>query len=284
MKLLVDTQKLFYLLKDYYAVTNLRVGVYDLACQEIAAYPVRQSGFCKVIRGVPQGLALCKQCDSAAFEQAHTLKTVYSYRCHAGLTEAVAPILEGGEVIGYIMIGQMRECSDEEAQWQRLAGSFTALGIDVGYLRGAFCKLKSVTPQEIQSYSHILQACAAYIWLDHYVQVQREDLPKKLEQYINQNLSEKLSLQTIAQHLGVGKTTLCSCARENFGVPVGEMILQRRLACAKRLLRETDLPISTVAEQVGVEDYNYFSRIFKARTQLNPREYRKSGDLKQQTR
>lgn len=284
MKLVVDEQKLFYLLKDYHAVTNLRVGVYDLAYQEVAAYPVRQSGFCKVIRGVPQGLALCRQCDKDAFQQAHALKTVYSYRCHAGLTEAVAPILEAGEVIGYIMIGQMRGCSDEEAQWQRLSGSFTALGIDAGYLRGAFCKLKSVTPQEIQSYSHILQACAAYIWLDHYVQVQREDLPKKLEQYINQNLGKKLSLQDISQQLGVGKTKLCNCARESFGVPVGEMILQRRMEHAKQLLRETDVPISAVAEQVGVTDYNYFSRIFKARTGFSPRDYRKSGGLKRPPR
>lgn len=280
MGLVVDRQKLFFLLKDYYTITHLRVGVYDLEYREVAAYPVRHSGFCKVIRGTERGLAQCARCDKAAFERAAVCKEVYSYRCHAGLTEAVAPILDGREVIGYIMIGQMRESSDEEKQWQSLSGSFAALGIDVGFLRSAFARIKSVTPEEIQSCSRILQACAAYIWLDRYVQVRREELPKKLERYLEENLSGRLSLTEIAQQLGVGKTTLCACAKESFGVPVGELIAQRRIERAKRILLETDEPVSAVAEQAGVADYNYFSKLFKARTGMSPRDYRRNGGAK----
>lgn len=38
----------------------------------------------------------------------------------------------------------------------------------------------------------------------------------------------------------------------------------------------TNLPISEVAEQVGINDYNYFSRVFKKLVGISPTRYRKT--------
>lgn len=273
MDLTVDAKALFQLLQDYYAVTRLRVGIYDLHRREVCAFPVRHSGFCKIIRASERGLALCGECDRRAFEQAGQSGEVYIYCCHAGLTEAVAPLRDQNEIIGYMMIGQMRG-ADEEAQWQRLEGSLAALGTDVRYLRGAFHQLRSVTEAEVRSCSHILQACAAYIRQSRFVQARRAELPKKLEQYLEENLAEPLRLNVIAARLGVGKTTLCACARQSFGMTVGELVARRRVERARELLRKSESSIAEVAAQVGVPDYNYFSKLFKAQTGQTPRAWR----------
>ena len=49
-----------------------------------------------------------------------------------------------------------------------------------------------------------------------------------------------------------------------------------RMEQAARLLRETNIKISDVAEKVGIEDARYFSSLFKRCTGTSPSLYRKN--------
>ena len=40
MEIVFDKKRLLPLLRDFHTITGLRVGVFDLACREVAAYPV----------------------------------------------------------------------------------------------------------------------------------------------------------------------------------------------------------------------------------------------------
>jgi len=53
------------------------------------------------------------------------------------------------------------------------------------------------------------------------------------------------------------------------------MIAERRVSAAKTLLMRSDAPISTVAESVGITDYNYFTKIFRSVTGTTPSAFRK---------
>ena len=54
-----------------------------------------------------------------------------------------------------------------------------------------------------------------------------------------------------------------------------EYVNERRLACAERLLRTTDLPVYMICERCGIENYQYFCRRFKQKKGLTPLRYRK---------
>ena len=54
-----------------------------------------------------------------------------------------------------------------------------------------------------------------------------------------------------------------------------DYLLQIRMEAAKRLLSEGSFALGAVAEAVGFDDYNYFSRVFKKRTGYTPTEYKK---------
>ena len=92
---------------------------------------------------------------------------------------------------------------------------------------------------------------------------------QKLEMYIDQHYMEKLSLRQISRDLNMGTTKLCGS--------VTRLISQRRVQAAKRLLVREDMPISSVAEKVGFNDYNYFTKIFKAFEGVTPSAYRKNN-------
>lgn len=274
MEVIFDMERLISFLKDFHETTGLRVGIYNDHFYEVAAYPVNHSGFCKIIRSRDAGIARCKACDHAAFTHAKANHEVYVYRCHAGLTEFIAPIRDHSNVIGYLMIGQMRSEQDSSTEWKRLLLSLGELGLDADYLETAFYSLNSVSEAKIHAYVRIIQTCAYAIWLDNDIRVQKEDAAKNLENYINEHLCECLSIEVLSEKLKIGKTTLCSCAKKSFGMSIGELIRKRRVELAKDLLQRTGEPVSSIAEAVGIADYNYFTKVFKSETGVTPTAYR----------
>ena len=86
----------------------------------------------------------------------------------------------------------------------------------------------------------------------------------------------RITLDKMSRDLGICKTKLCQLASKiSPGQTINHLITQTRMQQAKNLLRNTDKSISEIAEDVGISNYNYFSRIFKKRFGISPREYRK---------
>ena len=93
--------------------------------------------------------------------------------------------------------------------------------------------------------------------------------------FINDNLSIALSLTEVSEHSFVSKSTLVKHFRAELGVSVGEYIGEAVLSEAARLVSGTKLPLSSISERLGFSDQFYFSKKFKGKYGISPREYRK---------
>lgn len=101
-----------------------------------------------------------------------------------------------------------------------------------------------------------------------------EPLLAEVFEVIDRRHTEPLSLRDVAGELGVTPGHLTTVVRRRTGRTVGEWIVERRLAAARGLLAETDLPVAEVARRVGVSDPGYFSRLFGRAHGASPREWR----------
>ena len=81
-------------------------------------------------------------------------------------------------------------------------------------------------------------------------------------------------VQHYAQLLGVTPTHLSRVCRNIAGVPALDILTDRRHFEAKRLLRDSRLPVSEVARQSGFASAAYFTRAFRARAGQSPSEFR----------
>jgi AraC-like DNA-binding protein len=91
---------------------------------------------------------------------------------------------------------------------------------------------------------------------------------------IDRRHAEQLSLRDVARELGMTPGHLTTVVRRRTGRTVQEWIIERRMAEARTLLAETDLPIAEVAGRVGVPDPGYFSRLFSRTHGVSPRKWR----------
>lgn len=96
-----------------------------------------------------------------------------------------------------------------------------------------------------------------------------------IKDYLDEHYMEKISLDFLAEHFYINKFYLTRIFREQFGASVNTYLQQIRITRAKQLLRFTDRTIEDIGTACGIEDANYFSRIFKKIEGVSPGEYRR---------
>jgi AraC family transcriptional activator of pobA len=91
---------------------------------------------------------------------------------------------------------------------------------------------------------------------------------------IDRHLGEPLSLRDVARELSMTPGHLTTVVRRRTGRTVQEWIIERRMAEARSLLAETDMPVGEIARRVGMSDPGYFSRLFRRTHGASPRQWR----------
>ena len=93
--------------------------------------------------------------------------------------------------------------------------------------------------------------------------------------YIQSNY-RTASLTALANQMNLPDYALSKLIKTETGSTFKELLQQKRLHQAARLIRETDLPVSDVITLVGYDNTSYFYRVFREEFGLTPREYRQS--------
>lgn len=80
----------------------------------------------------------------------------------------------------------------------------------------------------------------------------------------------------LAKEHRVSPAYLCKMVRKTMGESCTSILQRKRLAQARWLLRDTDLPVVEVAQAVGYENTGHFYRLFERETGMSPRAYRQA--------
>lgn len=106
-------------------------------------------------------------------------------------------------------------------------------------------------------------------------------LATRFKQLIDRHYLEFGSLQDYAQALHVTDRKLNEAARSATGKTATQLIQERTVLEAKRLLTQSELSVSEIAYRLNFEDPAYFSRFFRRHVQATPGDFRKrfSGPL-----
>lgn len=269
--------KLDSLLCDFYTLTKIRITIFDDNFNELTAYPRLISPFCQIIRRDPAAQACCRRCDQEACAVASHRHMPYIYRCHSGLTEAIAPLYMGNIVVGYLLFGHLFSYPDRKQGWNAIKELCSVYDVDMSALKEACDELPQIDEEYIHSAAHILQAVASYLCMERIACLKQQELPVKIDNYIQKHYTEKIDAKSVSRHFQIGKTYLYEIARENYGMGIAEYIRNLRIKKAQEMLAENpEMRISEVASACGFDDYNYFITVFKKLSGMPPKKYREA--------
>ena len=99
--------------------------------------------------------------------------------------------------------------------------------------------------------------------------------------YIEENYRDG-SLSALAEELNQPVYALSKLIKSETGCTFKELLQQKRLRRAARLIRETDLPVSSIITAVGYDNTSFFYRVFRSEYGLTPKEYRAKNGVEKE--
>ncbi len=96
----------------------------------------------------------------------------------------------------------------------------------------------------------------------------------EVKKYIQEHMVDNITVTGIAEALHFNPQYLMRAFKSKTDMSIVEYITKARLDTAKKILKDTPLPIKIVASMVGYGDYAYFTRVFRKETGVSPSRYR----------
>ncbi|SEM79811.1 response regulator [Paenibacillus sp. OV219] len=130
----------------------------------------------------------------------------------------------------------------------------------------SYVQLKGETRAIINRLSHTAAALEGEM---------ESDLLLTLKRYIKEHAHEELSLERIAAHVDRNPFYVSKLFKEYFGMNYIDYLTECRVETAKHLMQETDKSLKEITFDIGYNDPNYFSRVFRKIVGSTPTDYRK---------
>ena len=131
---------------------------------------------------------------------------------------------------------------------------------------------ESATATAMLILTHLCRA--AHSGEAHHSQAEQPTLLTSFIEYIENNLSESLTLNSIAAHFYISRSAVSKFFREEMDTSFHRFLTQRRLILAKQLISGGE-GLERVAQLCGFTDYSVFYKAFKKEYGLSPREFAK---------
>lgn len=97
-----------------------------------------------------------------------------------------------------------------------------------------------------------------------------------LMQYLQNHISENLSLADICNNCAISLSTLKRVCQSHCGMTPMSYFISLKIDTAKAMIRDTDLNFTQISEKLGFSTVHYFSKLFKDRVGVSPSKYAKS--------
>jgi transcriptional regulator of acetoin/glycerol metabolism/AraC-like DNA-binding protein len=99
---------------------------------------------------------------------------------------------------------------------------------------------------------------------------------RRVTEYIDSHLSEDVALETLAAHAGLSTYHFARAFKQSVGMPPHRYLLQQRVKRAAELLKQSEQPLTAIAQSLGFADQSHFSRSFHWLMGMAPSEFRRT--------
>ena len=264
-----NLKKLEEALYDFYCVTGVSITFYNVDFSPIKQKGTQPARYCSYITQSERGAAACSRSTIDLLRLCRQQGQPVRHVCDAGLVDIAVPVLYAGNILGYLMLGQIRrqEAFPDVHIWP---------GLDRAELESRYRELPCHGEETITAIMHIAVMLTKYILLENMIRPRANSAAEAVAAFIEAHLTEKLTVRRIAKHVHLSPSGIYKSIHACYGCTVGDYITGRRILRAQALLAETNRSIEEIALSLGFSSAAYFSRLFKQQKGISPLQYRKT--------
>ena len=265
-----NTEQIKRIIKNIYDLTGITISVLDTKYNVLAKCKTSQD-YCSVLQKTETARLHCHECDMTILKKCSVSKELEKHICFTGLYDAAMPIIKNDTIVGFVIMGRVRSAKSPISP--HLLSDIDAKTAEK--LKKLYNKLPFITEDKLMALYDLL----SFVVFDSAFQIVYDPLLTKIINFIEENFRENLSVDYLCSKFHISKNRLYKAFNDNLGSTVNLYITDVRLNFAKSLLSSSDEPVYRVAQNVGIDNYTYFCKLFKKRNGVTPTEYRKNVNI-----
>jgi len=238
----------------------------------------RPVNYCDLLARHPALSAKCRECNAHFVGEGCRRGRQIPYRCHAGLTDVVVPVIVGGTPIGALITGRLRLEPTGEGDFQRLPKSPIPGAWKEADWRKAWDRLPRWDARRLESLLDQLRLGAARL-------AESRPAPRLSARpeiglilaHVRARLGEPIYLDEVCRGLGLSRAHVSTLFRRETGGTFAAWVARMRLEAACTLLRESAMPVHRIASACGFPDAPHFNRCFKKYAGDSPGNWRRGA-------
>lgn len=232
---------------------------------------IHDAPVCLEAKTTPNGLAGCYRCRKVTERMVRQYKHGIAGVCQKGVYEYCRPIFFDEQVIGVIFIGNI--LTSDKRQRERLQK----------YVRPDLLNTMEddFTQEDCRRTADVLHSYIIFL-LEKYGNENHnyDPLIQNIKSYIREQMAYNVSLKELAEVFNYNEKYLGQLFKSRCGYSIKGYCNYIRIKQAKRMLTDTKLSVSKIAQQLGFSNVTYFDRVFRYYTGISPHTYRLSGKEK----
>ncbi len=257
--------------EDFFNATGIALDILDENLMLLNKHTVNCNPYCNLLQSTKKGKKDCKYSDEIIIKRCKETGESQMHMCHAGLVDVAIPIKHDNMIIGYIVLGQIKNNKD----FSSIAHKLTDSPVNPKKLEKIYNQLEFFDTDKIKSIITIAIILAKHILLDNIITLKSNKNIERIVSYINDNLESNLTVSKISEAVNLSKSTLYSVLSSHFNCTVNEYINKKRIEKSIKLLMDTDLSIDEIAQKSGFSSMSYYSKTFKKIHGVSPLKFRK---------
>lgn len=217
----------------------------------------------------------CMMSDSCAMQKiTSSQEDNFNYLCHFGMREMAFKLHRNNVIYGYILIGPLRDTRTEKHVLHQISDYCREFGFDEKEMKDKYFKTARFSEQKFEALKELTFAVFEYALNKNLIQIKTNVFENAIAPYIKNNLGERLDSPSLCAALNMSEKQIYTATTKATGMAPKKYITAQRMQAAKNLIETTDEPLTVIANKVGIPDYNYFGKIFKATFGHSPNHFK----------
>lgn len=259
-------------------IIRANISVYDDNFEGANLQNLVNRSICHFFTGVLQ--KKCSICDMKALSRAAKEGKPFYYQCHFGHYEMMIPHQLDNQTNIYVLIGPFRDVHSELETVDKIKELCRQTNQDEEQVLKVYFAMPLFSEELFHPMVRMVQVIIDYIQQSNLIAIKEDFIANQLNPYLEANLAKNILISDLAPHFYYTNKQLEYEINKQTGMSPKRYVMFYKINAAKRLLRNTELPLTSISSAVGYDNYNYFIKVFKSFTKETPLQYRKKHALK----
>ena len=272
-----DYDALTKLLTELSIIVGAKISIWNDKLEPTDAKGITNNPICIFIK--ENDRAKCAVTDNSALAEADHINGAVYYKCHFGFIEIM--IKEYVQNVPfYFCVGPFKDPNTKERDIERIKEYCDLRHRDSKQYLEEYDKIPLFSQEKYESVVSVVNFIIDSCKLEKLIAIKDDIFESKIKPFLEENVGKNYTIEELCDIFMLPSKRFHQVVKKSTGLSPKQYITKMKIERAYQEIILTEKGLQEIASDVGIEDYNYFIKLFKSIKGHTPKDFRKEQNDK----